>query len=102
MNMFQSRRGVTPLVATLLLIVFAIALGVLTMSVGGSYLQEKNVPLEIAGCAVVPASESAQGVEFMLPSITIYGSQGSMKKSAQCTVVGVFGLGTVSKAAVNQ
>jgi len=38
MKLFQSRRAVSPLVATVLLIVFALVLGVVVMSVGGDYL----------------------------------------------------------------
>jgi flagellin-like protein len=39
MKLFKSRRAVTPIVATVLLIVFALGLGLAVMGLGGDYLK---------------------------------------------------------------
>lgn len=45
MKLFKSKRAVTPIVATVFLIVFALGLGVAVMSVGGDYLTPENIGL---------------------------------------------------------
>ncbi|MEM4263982.1 MAG: archaellin/type IV pilin N-terminal domain-containing protein [Candidatus Woesearchaeota archaeon] len=41
MDIFHSKKGVSPLIATILLIVFSIALGAVVMSWGEAYIEEK-------------------------------------------------------------
>jgi len=41
MGLFDSRRGITPLVATILLVAFSVGLGALVMSWGEEYIEEK-------------------------------------------------------------
>ena len=41
MDVFRSRKGVSPLIATILLIVFSIALGAVVMSWGEAYVEDK-------------------------------------------------------------
>ncbi len=41
MSLFGSRRGITPLVATILLVAFSVGLGALVMSWGEDYIEEK-------------------------------------------------------------
>lgn len=41
MSLFDSRRGITPLVATILLVAFSVGLGALVMSWGEEYIEEK-------------------------------------------------------------
>ena len=41
MSLFNSRRGITPLVATILLVAFSVGLGALVMSWGEEYIEEK-------------------------------------------------------------
>ncbi len=47
--MFDNRRGVSPLVATVLLIAFSVALGAVVMSWGESYIEEKATFVNGAG-----------------------------------------------------
>ncbi|RME78468.1 hypothetical protein D6774_01110 [Candidatus Woesearchaeota archaeon] len=78
----MNSKGVSPLAATLLLIVFAVALGILTMTLGGSYLDEKaSSPRFIEGCVVVPLEENS----FTLP-VRVYGETGSVEQEAICTI----------------
>ena len=103
MNIFRSRKGVTPLIATLLLIVFAVALGILTMSVGGSYLEGQafDEPTDVGGCVVVDASSlSPESTVFNLPSVTVYGDAGAVHRSAECTVPGELGIGQAKQVSV--
>ena len=53
--MFRSKKGVSPLVATILLILFSIALGAVVMSWGEAYIEEKAEFVQgaqetVAGC----------------------------------------------------
>lgn len=53
--MFHSKKGVSPLIATVLLIVFSIALGAVVMSWGEAYIEEKAEFVQgaqetVAGC----------------------------------------------------
>jgi len=41
MGLFESRKGLTPLVATILLVAFSVGLGALVMSWGEEYIEEK-------------------------------------------------------------
>ena len=41
MKLFHSRKGITPLVATILLVAFSVGLGALVMSWGEDYIEEK-------------------------------------------------------------
>jgi len=41
MGLFTSRRGITPLVATILLVAFSVGLGALVMSWGEEYIEDK-------------------------------------------------------------
>ena len=41
MGLFDSRRGITPLVATILLVAFSVGLGALVMSWGEEYIEQK-------------------------------------------------------------
>lgn len=42
MKLFESKKAVSPLVATALLVVFALILGVVVMAVGGDYLSPEE------------------------------------------------------------
>jgi len=58
MRLFKSRRAVTPIVATVLLIVFALGLGLAVMGLGGDYLK-----LEDSGNKeVIPAVDVLQAI----------------------------------------
>jgi len=57
-SMLQSKSGISPLIATVLLIVFSVALGAVVMSWGESYIEEKaefvsGVQETVSGCDLV-------------------------------------------------
>ncbi|MBN2111814.1 hypothetical protein JW707_01815 [Candidatus Woesearchaeota archaeon] len=55
----MNKRGVSPLVATLLLIAFAIALGLVVMNWGKSYIEEKSeftAGADVGSCSLVELS----------------------------------------------
>lgn len=55
----MNKKGVSPLVATLLLIAFAIALGLVVMNWGKSYIEEKSeftAGVEVGSCGLVELS----------------------------------------------
>jgi flagellin-like protein len=60
--LFQGRRGISPLVATILLIAFSVGVGAVVMSVGESYIEEKAEFVEgghsevAAGCGAAKLS----------------------------------------------
>jgi flagellin-like protein len=56
----MNKKGISPLVATILLIAFAIALGLVVMNWGKSYIEEKAEftagPSDVSGCGLVELS----------------------------------------------
>lgn len=60
-SMLKSKRGISPLIATVLLIVFSVALGAVVMSWGESYIEEKaefvsGAQETVGGCDLVDIS----------------------------------------------
>jgi len=106
MGLFKQRRGLTPLVATILLVAFSVGLGALVMSWGEEYIEEKaefvQGTAEIrSGCdaaridiihisGVPQACLSANGVDLWIdngPDIELY--------NIQARIVGTDGVDTV-------
>lgn len=94
MQLFQSRKGLTPLVATILLVMFSVGLGALVMSWGEEYIEEKaefvQGTAEVrSGCdlakidvirisGTAQACVSARGLELWIdngPDIELYNIQ---------------------------
>jgi flagellin-like protein len=77
---FMNKRGVSPLVATILLIAFAIALGAVVMSYGSAYYGSKQVGGE--GASTASPIRQCGNVELMLYEINgipqvCYGGSGA-------------------------
>lgn len=69
------------MIATLLLIVFAIALGIITMMLGGSYLEDSASLEVLEGCSYVPLD----GTSFSL-DVKAISDDKIITQSAQCTL----------------
>ncbi len=63
MGLFDTRRGLTPLVATILLVAFSVGLGALVMSWGEEYIEEKAEFVQ--GTAEVKSGCDAAKIEII-------------------------------------
>src|SRR3989344_3674175 len=76
-QLFSSRRGISPLVATVMLIAFAVALGAVVMNWGKGYIQETQVIPEGEIELTPPATQTGSGSpceqEIKLQLLTIGG-----------------------------
>jgi flagellin-like protein len=80
-SLFQGRRGISPLVATILLIAFSVGVGAVVMSFGESYIEERAEFVEGGGSEVAAGCSAVK-----LEVIAVSGARQACQRGANLEV----------------